>query len=389
MRGDRKDPRERMLSLDVFRGITVAMMIMVNNPGTWSYIYPPLRHAEWNGLTPTDLVFPFFMFIMGVSSYLSLSKYDFRLSLVSGWKILRRTLVIFLIGIAVAWLSLFLRGVASETSLVDAALNFDRIRILGVLPRLAISYGIAVLIALSCGVKRLPAVVVGLLVAYAVILVAGHGWEFTENNVIAVVDRAVLGEAHMYTDYVGGESLKFDPEGLLSTLPSVAHVLIGFLAGLMIFRSTDAIQRTVSLFVLGTTLAFAGFLLDYALPINKKIWSPTFVLTTCGLASLLFGLLCYVIDVRRRSRWCGFFEVFGANPLALYVLASLISIFTGFVRLPSLGSSDGFSTLHGLIFQGFVVPLCGEQMFFASLVYSLLIVVTVWLAGFVLYKRKI
>ena len=131
----------RLLALDILRGITIAGMILVNNPGSWGHIYAPLAHAEWHGLTPTDLVFPFFMFIMGISTYFSLRKFDFRLTMRSFGKITRRTVLIFLIGVALAWFYLFIRGTLSGASLSDAVFNFDRIRIMGVLPRLALSYG--------------------------------------------------------------------------------------------------------------------------------------------------------------------------------------------------------------------------------------------------------
>ena len=154
MMTEKKKP-QRLLALDILRGLTIAGMILVNNPGSWGNIYAPLRHAEWHGLTPTDLVFPFFMFIMGVSTYMSLRKYDFRLSGAACMKILRRTVVIFFIGVAIAWLSLFLRGIANGASLSDAVLTFDSIRVLGVMPRLAICYGAGSLLALAMSRRAL------------------------------------------------------------------------------------------------------------------------------------------------------------------------------------------------------------------------------------------
>lgn len=367
---------KRLLALDVMRGITIAAMILVNNPGSWSDIYAPLRHAEWNGLTPTDLVFPFFMFIMGVSSYMSLRRYGFRLSWQSAGKVLRRTAVIFAIGLALAWAGLLAGGMASGRNLVEAALQFDDIRILGVLPRLAIAYGMAALIALACGKRHLVAVTVGILIAYTVVLIAGYGYEFSERNVIALVDRTVLGEPHMYTDTVGGLAMRFDPEGLLSTLPSVAHVLIGFMAGGMIMTEGDNRRRALGLLIVGTCLTFSGFLLAYGLPVNKKIWSPTFVLTTCGLASQLLGLLIWLIDVRGKKGWCKFFEVFGANPLALYVFATLLSIIGG-------------CTVQTGIMEQALIPLCLGCLKPASLLYALMFVGVTWLVGFCLYRRHI
>ncbi|MDE6248266.1 MAG: DUF5009 domain-containing protein, partial [Paramuribaculum sp.] len=347
--------------------------ILVNNPGTWSDIYAPLRHAEWHGLTPTDLVFPFFMFIMGVSTYMSLRKYDFRLSWAAVSKITRRTAVIFLIGLILAWIGLLVGGIASGAALIDAALSFDHIRILGVLPRLALAYGVASLVALAWRNRYLPVVAVGLLVVYSVILIFGNGFAFSEDNVIAVVDRCVLGENHMYTDWVGGVRLHFDPEGLLGIIPSVAHVLIGFMVGEMLMSDGDNSRRALKVLILGTSLTFAGLLLSYGIPVNKKIWSPTFVLTTCGLASSLLGLLIYVIDVRKHAGWCRFFEVFGVNPLALYVLATVLSIYPGWM-------------VQGPIMESCLIPLCCGNMKLASLVFALLFVGIIWLAGLPLYK---
>lgn len=146
---------QRLLALDILRGITIAGMILVNNPGSWGHIYAPLAHAEWHGLTPTDLVFPFFMYIMGISTYFSLRKYDFKFSGATLWKICRRTVVIFAIGLAIAWFGMFLRGITSGKALAEAVFTFDHIRILGVMPRLAICYGFGSLIALALSKKAL------------------------------------------------------------------------------------------------------------------------------------------------------------------------------------------------------------------------------------------
>ena len=194
---------QRLLALDILRGITIAGMILVNNPGSWGHIYAPLAHAQWHGLTPTDLVFPFFMYIMGISTYFSLRKYDFKFSGATLWKICRRTVVIFAIGLAIAWFGMFLRGITSGKALAEAVFTFDHIRILGVMPRLAICYGFGSMIALALSKKALPWFIAAMLVVYAVILFVGNGFEFASNNVIAIVDNAVLGPDHMYTDHVG------------------------------------------------------------------------------------------------------------------------------------------------------------------------------------------
>lgn len=372
----------RLLSLDILRGITIAGMILVNNPGSWGSIYAPLRHAEWHGLTPTDLVFPFFMFIMGVSTYMSLRKYDFRLTGASLLKVVRRSVVIFLIGIAIAWLSLTLRRISSGSGVVEAMINFDHIRMLGVMPRLAICYGVGSLMALSMHRKALAWTVAALLAVYAAVLLLCNGLMFSADNIIAVVDRAVLGEAHMYSDTVDGITLKFDPEGLLSTIPSICHMLIGYLCGAMLMQTTDNSERTLRLFIVGAVLTFAGMLLSYGCPINKKIWSPTFVLTTCGLASTLLALLIWVIDIRGHRRWCRFFESFGVNPLFMYCLGAVLSILFGFI-------SVGGTSLHAWLYADVWTPLAGGDKVLGSLLYALAFVALNWCVGFILYKKKI
>lgn len=375
-------PKGRLLALDILRGITIAGMILVNNPGSWGHIYAPLEHASWNGLTPTDLVFPFFMFIMGVSTYMSLRKYNFAWSGPAAWKILRRTVVIWLIGLAIAWFGLFLRGVLNEKTLLDAMWNFDHIRILGVMPRLAICYGVGSLLAITLKQRTLPYVIAGILITYAIILLCGNGFEFSDRNVLYIVDNKVIGPDHLYTDTIDGVRLKFDPEGLLSTLPSIAHMLIGFMCGSLIMATKDNNIRINRLFIVGTILTFAGFLLDFGLPINKKVWSPSFVLTTCGLASSFLGLLIWIIDIRGYKKWCRFFEAFGINPLFMYCLGAVLSIVIGAVKI-------GDTSVKGHVYEDFLMPLCCGDATLASLLFALLFVAVNWCVGYVLYKKKI
>ncbi len=379
----------RLLALDILRGITIAGMILVNNPGSWGHIYAPLEHASWHGLTPTDLVFPFFMFIMGVSTYFSLRKYQFKLTLNVGLKILKRTVVIFLIGMFIAWFGLFLRGISNDATFWDAVLNFDHIRILGVMPRLALCYGIGSIIALLVGRKGLPVTIALMLVIYTVILITGNGFEFSKHNVIAIVDRAVLGVDHMYSDTIDGYTLKFDPEGLLSTLPSIAHMLIGFLCGGMILSTKDNNFRINKLFIVGTILTFSGFLLDFGLPINKKIWSPTFVLTTCGLAASFLGLLIWIIDIRGHKKWCRFFESYGINPLFMYVFGALLSQVISFTKVSYSAAESGVISVKGYIYNALLIPLCNGDETLASLFFALLFVGSTWIVGYYLYRNKI
>ncbi len=386
-----KAKSKRLLSVDVMRGLTVAGMILVNNPGSWSHIYAPLRHAEWNGLTPTDLVFPFFMFIMGVSMCLSLGRRGMTLNYASLMKIIKRFVVIFLLGLLLGWFGTFCGRLAWDAPdgetlplwarLINAANSFDTIRVLGVLPRLAICYLVAALIVMTVKRRAVMWITGLLLVAYTIIILLGYGFEFSDSNVISIVDHKMLGENHMYHDTVGGTRLAFDPEGLLSTLPSIAHVLIGYCCGLVLASGERTADKALRLFVVGTVLTFAGFLLSYGLPINKKIWSPTFVLTTCGLASSLLALLTWIIDIRGTRRVWRPAEVFGVNPLALYVLSGVLAILLGTVSI-------GGQSIGGLYYNGVLRPLIPSPEA-ASLAFALSFVALNWLIGYILYRRHI
>lgn len=378
----------RLLSLDVLRGITIAGMILVNNPGSWSHIYAPLGHAAWNGLTPTDLVFPFFMFIMGISTYISLRKYNFEWNKAILFKILKRTVVIFLIGMAITWLSLSFRTFRTLESeelgfferFFRAITNFEHIRILGVMQRLALSYGATAVIAILVKHKYIPYIIVTALTGYFILLVWGNGFEFSEQNIISVIDRAVLGTNHMYTD----SGIYLDPEGLLSTIPAICHVLIGFYVGKIIMQTKDNHVRMLHLFIAGAILTFAGFLLSYGCPISKKIWSPTFVLTTCGLASTLLALLVWIIDIKGYKRWSRFFESFGINPLFIYVAAAVFSILLGNIYV--VYAAEPIS-IKGFLYDVCLQPFLGD--YFGSFIFAALFVGFNWIIGNILYKKQI
>lgn len=367
-----KTVNSRLLALDVLRGITIAGMIMVNNPGSWGTIYAPLKHAEWNGLTPTDLVFPFFMFIMGISTYISLRKYQFEFSMSALTKILRRTLVIFAIGLGIGWFSILCR--------TGEWLPFDHIRILGVMQRLALCYGATAIIALTVKHRYIPALIVVMLGGYFILLITGNGFAYNDTNILSIVDRAVLGEAHMYKDN------GIDPEGLLSTIPAIAHVLIGFCVGKLLMEVKDINDKLLRLFLVGTILTFLGFLLSYGCPINKKIWSPTFVLATCGLGSSFLALLVWLIDVKGYKTWCRPFEVFGVNPLFIYVMAGVLSILLANITIP-YGATGDMMALKTYLYSVILQPALGDYP--GSLAYALLFVILNWGIGYILYKNKI
>ena len=378
-----KKQSQRMLALDILRGITIAGMLLVNNPGSWNNMYAPLKHAEWHGLTPTDLIFPFFMFIMGISTFISMRKFEFKMSKSLLLKILKRTVIIFAIGLGMAWFTKFCINI-NKMSVLDAMNSFDTIRILGVMPRLALCYGAASIIVLLLRCKHILWVVASLLVGYgAILLISDYGLEFSINNIVSVIDRAILGENHMYHEEAFGKKLPIDPEGLLSTIPSIAHVLIGFWAGMKMMEEKDINMRVNRLFIIGAILMFAGFLLEYAIPFNKKIWTPTFALVTCGLASTLLALLIWIIDIKGYKKWCRFFEAFGINPLFLYVLGGVLGIIFG-----SFKFGEPATSLKGHIYGNFLVPMLGDETL-ASCIYAVLFIVLCWSIGYYLYKKKI
>ena len=383
----------RLLSLDVLRGITISGMIMVNNPGSWGKIYTPLEHAQWNGLTPTDLVFPFFMFIMGVSMYLSYKKFDFKLSGKTFTKLFRRSVLLFLIGLAIGWFSLFCRGLVGLRledmpileKIAHAANNFENLRILGVLQRLALVSFFGSLTVLTFKPKHIPWLIGIILLFYWILMAATGSYFENDSSLVSIIDHAVLGTTHMYGEALpDGSRVVFDPEGLLSTLPCIAHVLLGFLAGKLISESKDNNQRIQKLFIFGTIILFLGFLLDYGFPINKKIWSSSFVLATCGLASLLLGLLVWIIDIKGKKQWSVFFESFGVNPMFIYVIAGIISILLGNIGFMYYG--EWLST-KGFIYTQWLSPVFGDYL--GSLVFALLFVTLNWFIGHILYKKKI
>ena len=366
------------------RGMTIAAMILVNNPAVWGKAYAPLQHAFWHGMTPTDLIYPFFVFIMGVSAFFSLSKRYEGAGREVFSRILRRSAVIFGVGLLLQEISYFGYGTANflsgqtsaDATWFETVFPFRTFRIMGVLQGLALVYlfGSAALLCLRF--RHLIVAAGGLLILYLVLLQTGNGYSLAADNIIAVVDRAVLGESHLYREWLpDGSRLAFEPEGLLSTLPRITQFLLGCAAGRILLAKEDAPMRFGRLFAFGTALLFTGLLLQYGDPLNKKIWSSSFALATSGFASLLLGLLCWVIDLHKQVWWTGFFRVFGVNPLFLYVAAWVLSVTLGALSIKSWF----YTTL--------IDPLFGDAS--GSLVYSLCFILLVWSLGLVLYRRKI
>ena len=359
---------DRLLSLDVFRGITIAAMILVNNPGSHRYAYAPLEHAVWNGCTPTDLIFPFFLFIVGVAMTFSFAH---RRRRGHGhrqlWgKIVWRTLVIFALGILLNGFPFF---------------DWSALRIPGVLQRIALCYFCAALVVLTLETRGQALVTGILLVGYWAVMklvpIGGHaaGGLGPGRNLAAYIDGALL-HGHLLHH-------RWDPEGLLSTGPAVATTLSGVLVGRWLRSGRSAIERVAGLFVMGNAALVLGLIMDIWLPINKSLWSSSYVVFTSGAAMSFLAMCYWVVDVRHYRRWTTPFVVFGTNPILAYVLSSLMAtaMMSWVVTLPD-GSQE---VLRPYVFETYFLPLASPPA--ASLLYAVLYVL-LWLGITAIFYRR-
>jgi len=360
----------RMSSLDAFRGITVAAMILVNNPGSWDAVYAPLKHAEWHGWTPTDLIFPFFLFIVGVSITLALARRaesaGVRRDLYI--KILKRSLIIFGLGLVLAGFPYF---------------NLETIRIPGVLQRIAVCYLVASIIFLSTDFKGQAIIAAVLLVVYWLLMtmtpVPGYGTGdlSVDGNLDAYVDRSLLA-GHIYKP-------NYDPEGTLSTLPAIATTLIGVLAGHWLRSSRAPLDKVKGMVMAGVAGVLLGWLWHQSFPINKPLWTSSYVLLTGGMA-LLFLALCYwLIDIRGFRRWTLPFVVFGVNALAAFFLSGLVARVMMFWKIPRADGSQ--VTLKNFLYDTLFAPWASPIN--ASLLFALCFVLAFLGLMTILYRRKI
>ena len=356
----------RLLSLDVLRGITIAGMIVVNTPGTWAHVYPPLRHAEWHGLTPTDLVFPFFLFMVGISITLALGKRTTsgtnRSSIVA--KIIKRSLIIFGLGIFLALFPDF---------------DFANLRVVGVLPRIAIVYLVSSLLFLQLSWRGIAVLSVLILIGYwlamVLIPVPGVGPANLEpaTNLAAWLDeRLVPGRLYRET---------WDPEGLLSTFPAVATGLTGVLAGYWLRSSRATEEKIIGMMVAGVVACAVGYLWHQVFPVNKNLWTSSYVLVSSGMALLLLGTLYWLIDVKKYQGWAPFFVAFGTNAITAYVLhGTLIAAF-------HLSINAAGDTLRGVSYQGLVQ--LGLSFELASFTWALLYLLLCFVPIELMYRRGV
>ncbi|MEG4628681.1 heparan-alpha-glucosaminide N-acetyltransferase domain-containing protein [Microcoleus sp. AR_TQ3_B6] len=397
----------RLKSLDVFRGIAIASMILVNNPGSWEQVYPPLEHAEWHGCTPTDLVFPFFLFIVGCAMSFSLSKYT-QTAKKSGaaksqlleteaqknadkkpascfllpasniyWRIARRAAILFILG-----LLLNTSSIALDVLLNSAPVeNFGKIRIMGVLQRISLAYFISAIAILNLSPRHQKLLAVAVLLGYWGALTAFAVGGYTagaltpEGNLGGYVDRLILGSQHLYK---GGP---FDPEGLLSTLPAVVTVLIGYFTGEWLRVQPIKTRTSINLAICGLSCVVIGHLWGFLFPINKQLWTSSYVVFTAGWALLLLAACYETIEVRG-WQWGRPFEIMGLNAIFLFVASGIVA---RILLKTHIGSGETAPTTYTWIYENWFVPWAGPLN--GSLAFAVTAVLFWWLILYGMYRR--
>jgi predicted acyltransferase len=357
---------KRLLSLDAFRGITIAAMILVNFPGSWGNIYTPLEHAQWNGITPTDLIFPFFLFIVGVSIAFAYTK-----RLESGTplnkvytKLVFRALKIYAVGLMLNLIPDF---------------NFADLRYAGVLQRISVVFLICGFLFLKTSWKTQAITGVILLIGYwlAMTLIPTPGFDAVMlepgQNLAAWID----------TQFLPGKMWHgtWDPEGLFSTLPALVTTTTGMLTGTFLLGKKSWEQKVIYLLIAGFLLTIAGSVWSWAFPLNKNLWTSSYVLFTSGLAMMTLGTLIYLVDVLGYKKWTSFGVIYGSNAIAIYVLADLLGIVFYVIKF-------GGNSLNEHFFSLFSTNAALDPRF-VSMVYALLFVGLNFIPAYLLYRKKI
>ena len=395
--------RERLVALDVFRGATIAGMLLVNNPGSWGAIYPPLAHAPWHGWTPTDLIFPFFLFIVGVTTHLSLSarreRGDSDGLLLR--QILKRGALIYLFGLLLnafpffdpepgrAWASIIDRFGISPSSHEPIV---DTIRLLGVLQRIAIVYVFTGLIWLYASPRAQRWIFAAALLGYWAVMtlvpVPGEGAIGAElldepsRNLAAWLDRAVLGAGHIYRG-----TRTYDPEGILSTIPAIGTALLGVFAAGWIRTQRALSERIATLYAGGAILMVLGLMWNWVFPINKQLWTSSYVLFTGGMAAVALATCLFLIDLKGSRWWTKPFVIYGVNPMIAFVGSGMMArLIYSLWRVPN--GEGGYMSVQSWVYRHWYLSWIPEPKA-ASLAFAVTFVL-VWLAILaVLYRRRI
>lgn len=366
---------QRYFALDVLRGITIALMVLVNNPGSWSNIYDPFKHASWHGFTPTDLVFPTFLFVIGNAMSFSLRKYEEQSVGIFLKKIFTRSLLIFFIGLFMSAFPFVYRNELGELIFKD----LTQMRIMGVLQRIALCYLIAGLILHFIKTQATIIISINILLIYWWIMYRFGSLPdpySLANNAALKFDLLLFHPDNLWK----GFGITFDPEGLLSTLPAIVNVVAGYIAGIFIQRSGNTISSIGKLAVSGIILLIIAKVWDLYFPIIKGIWTSSYVIYSIGWNLLIIAALILIIEIWKFKKWTYFFQVFGRNPLFIFVLSGLIAMLMSIIWV------DGGS-LKPWIYNN--VFLSWLTKYNASLAFAVSFMLLMWIIGYVLDKKKI
>jgi len=362
--------KSRFLSLDILRGITLAAMILVNTSGNGTYTYGPLQHANWHGFTPTDLVFPTFLFMVGVAMRFSFKAFNYTLTPAVRTKILKRTILLFIINYIIFYFPFL-------------DFTWENLRFLNVLPRIALSYCVISFIALRVPARWLTGINISFLLAYWAILAlfgdTGVAYELGSNAVLKL-DLFLFGPTHLYH----GDGIPFDPEGFLSTLPALSTCLFGYQVSLFLEKQRDAQKPALTgLLAWGIGLIVLALLWNQSFPINKKLWTSSFVLLCAGIDFILIGALNWWIEVKERHFANTFFLVFGTNSILAYAISEVLTIQMSNVQIQE---GSGTISLSNWLYWHIFEPVFGK--FNGSLAYAICFVLVCWSLCYVCYKRK-
>ncbi len=364
---------KRYLSLDILRGLTIALMILVNNPGSWSTIYAPFKHASWHGFTLTDLVFPTFLFVVGNAMSFSFKKFK-------DWdnpqflkKVFKRSFLIFLIGLSLNYFP-FVRVVDGSYILKDIL----DVRIMGVLQRIAVCYLFASLIIRFMEIKWLFVVSIFILLSYwfALWYFGGNNPYSLEENAALKFDLLFLNPKNLYHGY----GIPFDPEGLLSCIPAIVNVLAGYVSGIYIQKTTNKWAIVSKFAIIGFVLIALSLLWHPYLPINKSLWTSSYVLLSTGIDIIILGMLISILEIAGIKNWAKFFEPFGKNPLFIFVMSGVVVLTMGLIYV-------GNQPIHGWIYNNMFTSWLSPYN--ASLAYAVCFVIAMWLLAYILDKKKL
>jgi len=407
--------KQRFYSLDVFRGATVCLMILVNNPGSWSYVYAPLKHAPWHGLTPTDLVFPFFLFAVGNAMAFVMPRLEASGDTIFWKKVLKRTAIIFGIGLFLNWWPFFRwqDGHLAFINWVNPNDPTKGVRIMGVLQRIALCYFFASVIIYYFKQRKAFYIGLILLLVYWMLCYIGNpsdpyslkGWFGN------AIDKDILGVAHLYK----GEGVPFDPEGIMSTITAIVQVIFGYMVGDYIQKKSKndeaqsgnttannnngPYQMVTGLFIAGVAMLVTGFCWDMVFPVNKKIWTSSFTVYTSGLATLTIATMIYMIEIKNPERsgqvikggLARFFDVFGKNALFVFALSAFLPKGLSLIRIPNGLNAKGeinYINPWNWLYQKVLVNIPGDPKL-ASLLFALCVITFMWAICYWMDKRKI